>query len=84
MPSKASIVTIAEPEYAPGKFVLLRLDHPHRDRWFVWCGRSMGWLPFKETSNAFFHRFPSTEAAEKAIKKALTLPLQEELPCSPS
>jgi len=77
-PKRVSIVTIAEPEYAPGQFVLLRADHPHTDRWFAWCGRSMGWLPFTETSNAFFHRFPSMEAAEKAIKRALKFPLQEE------
>ena len=83
-PKQVSAVTIAEPEYALGRFVLLRFDFPYTDRTFAWCGRSMGWLPFKTTSNAFFHLFYSMEAAEKAVKKALTFPLQEEQPCSPS
>ena len=81
---RISIVTIAEPEYAPGRYVLLRADAPNKDRWYAWCGRSRGWLPMKEASNAFFRQFDSTEAAEKAIEKALTFPLQEALPCSPS
>ena len=79
MPKSTAVVTFAEPEYAPGKLVLIRFDMPHADRHFIWCGRSMGWMPFKETSNAFFHLFDSEEAAAEAAQQYVTLPLREEI-----
>lgn len=78
MPQSVSTVVVAEPEYAPGRFVLLRADLPDMDRWFVWCGRSLGWLPLKTTSSAYVHLFASEEEAFAASDKYITLPLQEE------
>ena len=77
MPSKVSAIAIAKPEYAPGKYVLFRMDADKPNRAFVWCGRSMGWLPLTTTSNAFFAFFDSREAATEAADKWVTLPLQE-------
>jgi len=65
-----------EPDYAPGRFVLLRADSPAQ-QWFVWCGRSLGWLPFDTTSNVFFRFFASTSEANEAADKWIDLPLQE-------
>jgi len=79
MPEPLSIVILAEPEYAPGKTVLIRLDMLS-DRQFIWCGRSLGWLPFKTTSNAFFCFFSSDDAAQRAADKYVKLPVQEECP----
>ena len=73
-----STVTLCEPEYAPGKLVLIRADFPDTDRQFVWCGRSLGWLPFKTTSNAYFHLFSSEAKAQKAANDYISLPLQEQ------
>ena len=78
MPKTVSFVTLAEPEYAPGKLVLIRFDLPHPDRQFAWCGRSMGWMPLQETSNTFFHLFASMDAAAEAADKYIHLPLREE------
>ena len=78
MPNRVSAVVIAEPEYARGQFVLIRADLPDTDRRFVWCGRSLGWLPFETTSRAFFRFFSSREAAEEAAEKYVTLPVQED------
>jgi len=77
MPNQVSAIVIAEPEYAPGKFVLIRVDQPHPDRRFIWCGRSMGWLPFKTTSNAFFRFFSSADEAQEAADQYINLPVQE-------
>lgn len=76
-PPKLSTVTIAEPRWAPGRFILFRVDL-HDDHVCVWCGRSMGWRPFDGTSKAFFHLFPSMEAAEEAANKYIKLPVQTE------
>jgi len=78
MPKSVSTVAVCEPEYAPGQFVLIRIDLPHADKQYVWCGRSMGWKPFKTTSNAFFCLFMSKEKALEAADKFVTLPVQEE------
>ena len=78
MSEHVSAVIICEPEYAPGQFVLLRVNAPYFTRQYAWCGRSMGWRPFKTTSNAYFKRFSSYEAAEEAADKYVNLPLQEE------
>jgi len=83
MPKQLSTVILAEPEYAPGKTVLIRLDllNPDNpDRQFIWCGRSLGWLPFKTTSNAFFCFFSSDDEAQEAADKYVSLPVQEECP----
>ena len=50
MSEHVAAVIICEPEYAPGQFVLLRVDPPDFTRQYAWCGRSMGWKPFKTTS----------------------------------
>ena len=78
MSKHCSAVVIAEPEYAPGRFVLIRVEQSDPDRRFVWCGRSMGWLPFDTTSNAFFRSFSSKAAARKVADKFIGLPVQEE------
>ena len=78
MSEHVAAVIICEPEYAPGQFVLLRVDPPDFTRQYAWCGRSMGWKPFKTTSNAFFQLFRSYQAAEEAADKYVTLPVQEE------
>ena len=75
-PKSVSTVVFCEPEYAPGQFVLIRIDLPHTDKHFVWCGRSMGWKPLKTTSNAFFRLFPSMDAAQEAADKYINLPVQ--------
>ena len=78
MSKPTTVVTFAEPEYAPGKVVLIRCDTPHLDRNFVWCGRSMGWMPMQQTSSAFFRLFDSEGAAAEAAQQYVTLPLREE------
>lgn len=72
-----SAVIIAEPEYAPGRFVLVRAELSAPDRRFVWCGQSMGWLPLLTTSNALFHFFASEDEARKAADRFISLPVQE-------
>jgi hypothetical protein len=83
-PKSVAVVIVAESPYTPGKFALLRCDPPNLGHWFIWCGRSMGWLPLKETRGIFVRLYKSEEAADKAIKQTLPFPLQEEEPCSPS
>lgn len=78
MPKQVSAVILAEPEYAPGQFVLIRVDFPNMRRRFVWCGRSMGWKPMMTTSNVFFRLFPSVDAAQEEAEKYVTLPVQKE------
>jgi len=75
MSQQCSIVIIAVPAYDPGRFVLIRADRPNTRRQYVWCGRSLGWLPFKTTSSAFFRFFASQQEAEKAADKYVTLSL---------
>jgi len=78
MSQSVSTVVVAEPRYAPGRFVLLRADLPDMDRGFVWCGRSLGWRPMETTSTAFVKLFPSEEKATEAADKYVTLPLQDD------
>lgn len=76
-PAKITTVTIVEPRWEPDKLVLFR-HNPPDSRLYVWCGRSMGWRPFEGTSKAFFHLFPSMEAAETAAGEYINLPVQEQ------
>ena len=78
MPKRTAIVIVAESPYSPGKLALIRFDLPNPERSFVWCGRSMGWLPLKETSSVYVRLFDTEEAAYDAADKYKTLPLQEE------
>ena len=76
MPKQISTVILAEPEYAPGKTVLIRLDLASEQH-YAWCGRSLGWLPLLKTSNALFCFFSSDDEAQKAADKYIKLPVQE-------
>jgi hypothetical protein len=78
MSKQVSIVTAAEPPYAPGQFALVRVDHPDLDKPFVWCGRSMGWLPFLTTSTVFIKLYDSFSTAQTAAEKYVSLPLRKE------
>jgi len=78
MQRKASVVTIAESPYQPGRFALFRMDTPKLNVHFAWCGRALGWLPFPSTCSAFFHLYPSFESAETAIVECLKFPLRQE------
>jgi hypothetical protein len=71
---RSAIVFVCEPEYAPGQSVLIRMELSNLERQFVWCGRSLGWLPFETTSNAFFRFFASYDEAQEAADKYVTLP----------
>lgn len=78
MPPAVSTVTVCEPSWAPGRFVLIRVDAQDSRRQYAWCGRSMGWRPLKTTSNAYFHLFPSVKKGMKAADKYTKLSVQEE------
>jgi hypothetical protein len=77
MPDQVSAVIVAEPKYAPGKYVIFRADFQDPGQQFVWCGRSFGWLPFPKTSSAFYRFFSSPDEANEAAAKHITLPVQE-------
>lgn len=84
MPDQVSTVVIAQPDHAPGRFALLRAELPDLDHWFVWCGRSLGWLPLKTTSSVYVRLFSSWEEAQEAADEYITLPIQEQCPSFPN
>ena len=77
MSKHLAAVTIAEPSEARGQFFLIRTDFPEADRRFIWCGRSLGWLPANSTTRVYRHLYPSMQAAEKAAERYVSWPLQE-------
>ena len=78
MSHKLSAIVIVEPEYAPGRLVIFRLDTPHGEK-YVWCGRSIGWRPLNYTATMFFQLFRTMEDAALAADKYITFPLMEKL-----
>jgi|GEM_PF-3657900 len=78
MSSQMSAIAIAEPEYAPGRLVLFRVDSANQEP-YVWCGRSIGWRPLKHTASMFFRLYLSEEDAAQAANKYVSFPLLERL-----
>jgi hypothetical protein len=70
-----SAIAVAEPPYAPGRYILIRMDLVANDRWF-WCGRSLGWLPANVTTSLYHRLYRTVTEAEQAMLRYHTWPLQ--------
>lgn len=77
MSDQVSAVTIAEPKYAPGRYIIIRSDFPELDHKYVWCGRSLGWLPKNLTTRLYQESYRSVDEAAEVAERYITWPLQE-------
>jgi len=77
--TKVSTIAVFESPHSPGRFILVRADEPHPDRFYVWCGRSLGWRPMGDTNEGFYRLYWTEDAAAQAADQAVKLPLPKDL-----
>ena len=68
-----STITYAELRGSPGKIIILRNDFPS-DTCYVWCGRTMGWLPTGALAASHCVEYESMRKAHKAARVAVLQP----------